>query len=41
MIAVGEVGMPYYLRKKHPEINLEGYIEMLEQFIQQALRTQG
>ncbi|WP_339227071.1 TatD family hydrolase [Oceanobacillus sp. FSL K6-2867] len=37
MIAVGEVGLPYYLRKKHPEINLQGYIEVLEQFIQQAV----
>ncbi|MBP2076988.1 TatD family hydrolase [Oceanobacillus polygoni] len=38
MIAVGEVGLPYYLRQKHPKIVLEGYIELLEQFIQQAVK---
>ncbi|OKL35723.1 TatD family hydrolase [Domibacillus mangrovi] len=36
MAAVGEVGLPYYLRKKEPSIPIEPYIELLEQFIQQA-----
>ncbi|PLS14621.1 TatD family deoxyribonuclease [Bacillus sp. M6-12] len=35
MIAVGEVGLPYYLRKKH-SIPLEGYIEQLERFVMLA-----
>ncbi len=36
MIAVGEVGLPYYTRKKDPSIELEPYEEMLELFIEQA-----
>lgn len=36
MAAVGEVGLPYYLRKKDPAILLDPYIEVLEQFIRQA-----
>ena len=36
MVAVGEVGLPYYLRKKDSAIPIEPYIELLEQFIQQA-----
>ncbi|KMY52675.1 DNAase [Bacillus sp. FJAT-27231] len=36
MIAVGEVGLPYYLRKEDAAIPIEPYIELLEQFIQQA-----
>ncbi|MGG3799045.1 TatD family hydrolase [Metabacillus fastidiosus] len=35
MIAVGEVGLPYYLRRKE-DISLEPYIELLEQFIIRA-----
>ncbi|MGG3925240.1 TatD family hydrolase [Metabacillus fastidiosus] len=35
MIAVGEVGLPYYLRRKE-DILLEPYIELLEQFIIRA-----
>lgn len=38
MIAVGEVGLPYYLRQEQSEIPLEPYIEILEFFIQQASR---
>jgi len=33
MIAVGEVGLPYYSRKKDKSIKLEEYIELLERFI--------
>ncbi|MGG3451101.1 TatD family hydrolase [Domibacillus aminovorans] len=36
MAAVGEVGLPYYLRKKDPRIPIEPYIEILELFILQA-----
>ncbi|GLB60468.1 TatD family hydrolase [Cytobacillus sp. NCCP-133] len=37
MSAVGEVGLPYYLRKKHSGIfQIEGYIELLEAFIKFA-----
>ncbi|RFU70782.1 TatD family deoxyribonuclease [Peribacillus saganii] len=35
MIAVGEVGLPYYSRKKY-NIPLEGYIELLENFVKLA-----
>lgn len=35
MIAIGEVGLPFYLRKK-TEIPLEGYLERLESFIRLA-----
>ena len=38
MIAIGEVGLPYYLRQSHPEIKLEAYIELLEIFVQQAVK---
>ncbi|KAB7704686.1 TatD family deoxyribonuclease [Bacillus aerolatus] len=37
MAAIGEVGLPYYLRKKDSSIPIEPYIEILEQFIQQAV----
>ncbi|GIN85073.1 hypothetical protein J6TS2_14590 [Heyndrickxia sporothermodurans] len=36
MIAVGEVGLPYYLRQEQPSIPLEPYIVILEAFIKQA-----
>ena len=38
MIAVGEVGLPYYLRKKHPEIPSEPYLEILELLIRQSVQ---
>lgn len=40
MVAVGEVGLPYYLRRKDKGRNfhLQGYIEILEQFILLAKR---
>ncbi len=36
MIAVGEVGLPYYLRQENPSIPIEPYQELLELFIKQA-----
>ena len=38
MIAVGEVGLPYYLRKEsyHPAFPIQGYLERLETFIKLA-----
>lgn len=39
LTAVGEVGLPYYLRNEHgPGFQLEGYIELLEEFIKLAKR---
>ncbi|TYR74960.1 TatD family deoxyribonuclease [Rossellomorea vietnamensis] len=36
MVAVGEVGLPYYLRQEHPDLELGPYIELLKVFISQA-----
>ena len=36
MVAIGEVGLPYYLRKENEEITLAPYLELLETFIEQA-----
>jgi TatD DNase family protein len=37
MVAVGEVGLPYYARKKRPyDFSLEPYVVVLERFIQLA-----
>src|SRR5690625_3952729 len=36
MIALGEVGLPYYLRRENARVSLEPYVELLEIFIQQA-----
>ncbi|MGM9923588.1 MAG: TatD family hydrolase [Bacillus sp. (in: firmicutes)] len=33
MVAVGEVGLPYYLRQENPAIELEGYLRLLEKFV--------
>lgn len=38
MVAVGEVGLPYYLRRKQPEIPSEPYVEILESFIEMAVQ---
>ncbi|MRG85773.1 TatD family hydrolase [Salinibacillus xinjiangensis] len=38
MVAVGEVGLPYYLRKQNNTIPIAPYIEILEQFIKIAKR---
>ncbi len=41
MTAVGEVGLPHYIRKKNPSsFPLEPYIEILEQFILLAKKLQ-
>lgn len=36
IVAIGEVGLPYYLRKKDSTIQIEPYIRLLETFIEQA-----
>lgn len=36
MIAVGEVGLPYYLRQDNPAIAIEPYVDLFETFIQIA-----
>ncbi len=36
MVAIGEVGLPYYLKKKNPDLQLEPYTETLEAFIRQV-----
>ena len=36
MVAVGEVGLPYYLRQENPTVAIEPYQELLELFIRQA-----
>lgn len=38
MIAIGEVGLPYYLRKEDSSIAREPYAELLEQFVQFAAK---
>lgn len=38
MIAIGEVGLPYYLRKENPSIDLRPYIDLLSLFIKLADR---
>ncbi|WP_301099485.1 TatD family hydrolase [Otariodibacter sp.] len=34
LIAIGEVGLPHYLKQERPEIDYKEYIALLEQFIQ-------
>lgn len=38
MAAVGEVGLPYYMRQKHPELDLAPYLEILEVFVREAAK---
>lgn len=38
MIAIGEVGLPYYLKQKNPSLDLTPYIELVEDFIILAKR---
>lgn len=38
MIAVGEVGLPYYLKQENPSILIQPYLDILESFIKQAAR---
>lgn len=35
-IAIGEVGLPYYMRKENPDLSVEPYMEVLEQMMQRA-----
>lgn len=35
-VAIGEVGLPYYLKRENQAINTDAYIEVLELFIKQA-----
>ncbi|WP_042351822.1 TatD family hydrolase [Bacillus massiliigorillae] len=39
MVAVGEVGLPYYLRQEQAAVDLEAYIALLERFILFAKET--
>ncbi|MBP1949730.1 TatD family hydrolase [Virgibacillus litoralis] len=36
MIAIGEVGLPYYLRQDNKEVSRDAYVELLEKLIQKA-----
>ena len=36
MIAIGEVGLPYYTRKENPALQLDPYINVLDQFMMLA-----
>lgn len=36
LTAIGEVGLPYYTRQEQPDLEVEPYIEVLEQFIRKA-----
>lgn len=38
MIAVGEIGLPYYLKKKDSTIQTDAYIDVLEEFIKAAVQ---
>ncbi|KFN01183.1 TatD family deoxyribonuclease [Bacillus clarus] len=33
IVAIGEVGLPYYLRQENKDIDLEAYIEVLKKFV--------
>ncbi|QHE53369.1 TatD family hydrolase [Pontibacillus sp. HMF3514] len=37
IVAVGEVGLPYYMRKEHGGIELKPYLELLETFVKKAV----
>ncbi|MFB4169464.1 TatD family hydrolase [Virgibacillus sp. JSM 102003] len=36
MIAIGEVGLPYYLRQDNKGVSIDAYVELLEIFIRKA-----
>ncbi|WP_143759464.1 TatD family hydrolase [Sporosarcina newyorkensis] len=36
LTAIGEVGLPYYMRQEYPDLEVAPYIEVLEQFIRKA-----
>lgn len=33
IVAIGEVGLPYYLRQEYPNLSLAPYVEVLERFV--------
>ncbi|MGE1163013.1 TatD family hydrolase [Peribacillus simplex] len=33
MVAVGEIGLPYYLRQENPNMDTSGYVEILERLL--------
>lgn len=37
LIAIGEVGLPYYLRQDKPEVDVAPYVSLLERFMQKAV----
>ncbi|MGG0643790.1 TatD family hydrolase [Sporosarcina gallistercoris] len=37
LVAVGEVGLPYYLRQDEPEMDVGPYVVLLERFMQKAV----
>lgn len=37
LIAIGEVGLPYYLRQDEPEVDVVPYVSLLERFMQKAV----
>ncbi|WP_153730966.1 TatD family hydrolase [Sporosarcina obsidiansis] len=39
LTAIGEVGLPYYLRQEQPDLEVAPYLEVLEQFIRKAAQT--
>ncbi|UOQ43946.1 TatD family hydrolase [Halobacillus salinarum] len=39
IVAIGEVGLPYYLRKEQKQLSLNSYIEILEVFVKYAAKT--
>ncbi|WP_301109940.1 TatD family hydrolase [Sporosarcina sp.] len=39
LTAIGEVGLPYYLRQEKPKLKLAAYVEVLETFIRKAAHT--
>lgn len=38
IVAVGEVGLPYYLRQEHSQIDLAPYKELLDKFVKLAIQ---
>src|SRR5690606_19058826 len=40
IIAIGEVGLPYYLKQEKSQINVEGYQSILKKFIQVAAQLE-
>ncbi|KHE68168.1 TatD family hydrolase [Halobacillus sp. BBL2006] len=36
IVAIGEVGLPYYTRQDHPEIHVPPYLDLLEHFLRLA-----